>query len=71
METIKLGATDIVASRIGLGTWAIGRWMWGGTDEQQAIATIQAAIDRGPMGLRSVAGRKRLRRAVESMELFQ
>ena len=47
METIQLGSTDIVASRIGLGTWAIGGWMWGGSDEQQAIATIQAAIDRG------------------------
>ena len=47
METIQLGSTDIVASRIGLGTWAIGGWMWGGSDERQAIATIQAAIDRG------------------------
>ena len=47
METIQLGKTDIVASRVGLGTWAIGGWMWGGTDEQQAVATIQAAIDRG------------------------
>ena len=47
METIQLGNTDIVASRIGLGTWAIGGWMWGGTDEEQAVATIQAAVDRG------------------------
>src|SRR5258707_961232 len=47
METIQLGNTDIVASRIGLGTWAMGGWMWGGSDEQQAIATIQAAIDKG------------------------
>jgi aryl-alcohol dehydrogenase-like predicted oxidoreductase len=47
METIQIGKTDIVASRVGLGTWAIGGWMWGGTDEQQAVATIQAAIDRG------------------------
>jgi aryl-alcohol dehydrogenase-like predicted oxidoreductase len=37
METIQLGNTDIVASRIGLGTWAIGGWMWGGTDEEQAV----------------------------------
>lgn len=28
------------ATRIGLGTWAIGGWMWGGTDEKEAIATI-------------------------------
>ncbi len=35
------------ASRVGLGTWAIGGWMWGGTDEQQAIDTILSALDRG------------------------
>ena len=34
-------------SRIGLGTWAIGGWMWGGTDEADAIRTIHEAIDRG------------------------
>jgi len=35
------------ASRVGLGTWAIGGWMWGGTDERQAIDTILEALDRG------------------------
>jgi hypothetical protein len=34
-------------SRIRLGTWAIGGWMWGGTDEAQAIATIRPAVERG------------------------
>jgi aryl-alcohol dehydrogenase-like predicted oxidoreductase len=34
-------------SRIALGTWAIGGWMWGGTDEAEAIRTIHEAIDRG------------------------
>jgi aryl-alcohol dehydrogenase-like predicted oxidoreductase len=34
-------------SRIALGTWAIGGWMWGGTDEDQSIQTIHAALDRG------------------------
>ena len=34
-------------SRIALGTWAIGGWMWGGTDEAQSIRTIQSALDRG------------------------
>jgi aryl-alcohol dehydrogenase-like predicted oxidoreductase len=43
----QLGNTEIVTSRIGLGSLAIGGWMWGGSNEQQAIATIQAAIDRG------------------------
>jgi len=35
------------ASRVGLGTWAIGGWMWGGTDERNAIDTILSALDRG------------------------
>jgi aryl-alcohol dehydrogenase-like predicted oxidoreductase len=48
METIAIGNTGIAAaSRIALGTWAIGGWMWGGTDEKEAIRTIHAALDRG------------------------
>jgi aryl-alcohol dehydrogenase-like predicted oxidoreductase len=39
--------TPFKVSRIGLGTWAIGGWMWGGTDEKEAIQTIHAALDRG------------------------
>jgi aryl-alcohol dehydrogenase-like predicted oxidoreductase len=34
-------------SRIALGTWAIGGWMWGGTDETAAIGVIHEAVDRG------------------------
>jgi aryl-alcohol dehydrogenase-like predicted oxidoreductase len=47
MEHIALGKSGLTVSRIGLGTWAIGGWMWGGSDEAQSIATIRAAIDRG------------------------
>ncbi|MDB6087151.1 MAG: aldo/keto reductase [Gammaproteobacteria bacterium] len=47
METITLGNSDIKSSRIGLGTWAIGGWMWGGTDEAQAIDTIRTALAKG------------------------
>jgi aryl-alcohol dehydrogenase-like predicted oxidoreductase len=47
MEQIELAGTGLTSSRVALGTWAIGGWMWGGTDDQQAIATIQAALDRG------------------------
>jgi aryl-alcohol dehydrogenase-like predicted oxidoreductase len=47
METTKVAGTTLELSRIGLGTWAIGGWMWGGTDERQSIATIRAAIERG------------------------
>ena len=31
-------------SRVALGTWAIGGWMWGGTDEHAAIATLVDAL---------------------------
>jgi methylglyoxal reductase len=47
MMTREIGRSGIVASAIGLGTWAIGGWMWGGTDEHQSIAAIQASIDEG------------------------
>jgi len=47
METIGLKHADLFVPRIGLGTWAIGGWMWGGTDEQAAIRTIHSALDRG------------------------
>jgi aryl-alcohol dehydrogenase-like predicted oxidoreductase len=47
MEYTKISGLHHEASRIGLGTWAIGGWMWGGTDEQQALRTIQAALDHG------------------------
>jgi aryl-alcohol dehydrogenase-like predicted oxidoreductase len=47
MEQITIGKSGLKTSRIGLGTWAIGGWMWGGTDEVQAIATIRSAVERG------------------------
>ena len=47
MEFVTIPGTDIEASRIALGTWAIGGWMWGGTDEQESIRTIHAALDKG------------------------
>ena len=47
MQYRKLGQSNIDASVVGLGTWAIGGWMWGGTEEQESIQAIQAAIDAG------------------------
>ena len=47
METTQLMGIGINASRIALGTWAIGGWMWGGTDEEESIRTIHAAFDQG------------------------
>jgi aryl-alcohol dehydrogenase-like predicted oxidoreductase len=47
VEYTKIGNTGIDVSRIGLGTWAIGGWMWGGTDEDESIRTIRSALDHG------------------------
>ncbi len=47
MEFANVGESQLRISRIILGTWAIGGWMWGGTDEKEAIAAIQAAVDAG------------------------
>ncbi len=47
MELVDIPGTSLKVSRIALGTWAIGGWMWGGTDEAEAIRTIHAAVDRG------------------------
>jgi aryl-alcohol dehydrogenase-like predicted oxidoreductase len=47
MEFTIINGTDLRSSRIGLGTWAMGGWMWGGTDEAEAVRTIHAALDRG------------------------
>ncbi len=47
METIEITGLPFAASRVALGTWAIGGWMWGGTDEAEAIRTIHAALEDG------------------------
>ncbi len=45
MEFAKIPGADLMVSRLGLGTWAIGGWMWGGSDEAESINTIHAAIE--------------------------
>ena len=47
MEFIVVNSTTLKASRVCLGTWAIGGWMWGGADEEESIAAVNAALERG------------------------
>jgi methylglyoxal reductase len=47
MLTREIGGTGIKASAVGLGTWAIGGWMWGGTDDAAAEDAIRAGLDAG------------------------
>jgi aryl-alcohol dehydrogenase-like predicted oxidoreductase len=47
LETINIPGTRLQPTRVALGTWAIGGWMWGGSDDADSIRTIHSAIDRG------------------------
>jgi aryl-alcohol dehydrogenase-like predicted oxidoreductase len=47
IDLVEIPGTSLKVSPIALGTWAIGGWMWGGTDEAEAIRTVQEAVDRG------------------------
>jgi aryl-alcohol dehydrogenase-like predicted oxidoreductase len=46
-EFVAIPDTRLQVSRVALGTWAIGGWMWGGTDERESVATIRAALGQG------------------------
>jgi aryl-alcohol dehydrogenase-like predicted oxidoreductase len=47
MQYRPLGNSSLKVSALTLGTWAMGGFMWGGSDETEAIAAIQKAIDLG------------------------
>src|SRR6195952_1289497 len=47
MERTDIQGASLRVSPVAIGTWAIGGWMWGGTDEAESIATIQAAFEHG------------------------
>jgi aryl-alcohol dehydrogenase-like predicted oxidoreductase len=47
MHKRQLGTSSVKITPLVLGTWAIGGWLWGGTDEKDAIAAIHASIDHG------------------------
>src|ERR1700691_4824973 len=46
-EFVDVPATQLKVSRVALGTWAMGGWMWGGTDRRESVATIRAALHQG------------------------
>lgn len=47
MQMRQLGKSNVKVTPIILGTWAIGGWMWGGTEEKKSIEAIQASIESG------------------------
>ncbi len=46
-ELAAIPGTSLKLSPVAIGTWAIGGWMWGGSDEVESISTIRAAIEQG------------------------
>jgi aryl-alcohol dehydrogenase-like predicted oxidoreductase len=46
-ELTEITGTSLKASPVAIGTWAIGGWMWGGTDEAESVATIRTAFEHG------------------------
>ena len=47
IERTQLSDLDLYITRIVLGTWAIGGWQWGGTDEEDSIRTVLKALRSG------------------------
>src|ERR1700745_340450 len=47
MELTSIPGTSLKVSPVAIGTWAIGGWMGGGTDEAESVATIRAAFEHG------------------------
>ena len=47
MEYRKLGETSLKITPIAFGAWAAGGWMWGGTDQQEAVAAIRRSVELG------------------------
>jgi len=47
MRMREIGTSGIKASVVGLGTFAIGGWFWGGTDEKKSVEAIHASLDAG------------------------
>ncbi len=55
MSYTKLGNSDLEVSEICFGAWAIGGWLWGGTDEAAALRALDAAIDSGVTSIDTAA----------------
>jgi aryl-alcohol dehydrogenase-like predicted oxidoreductase len=47
MEHRQLGKSSVKVSAVAMGTWAIGGWMWGGTDDENAVKAIKRSLDLG------------------------
>jgi aryl-alcohol dehydrogenase-like predicted oxidoreductase len=47
MKYRKLGTSDLELSTVTFGAWAVGGWMWGGTEQNESVKAMHAAFDAG------------------------
>jgi len=47
MQLRQLGTSEVKVSPVIFGAWAIGGWVWGGTDERESIDAIRASLEHG------------------------
>lgn len=47
MEYQQLGDSGLTVSRITFGSWAAGGWMWGGTEQNDAVGAIRRSYELG------------------------
>lgn len=47
MDYQKIGDSDLKLSAVTFGAWAAGGWMWGGTEQNDAVEAIRSAYDKG------------------------
>ena len=47
MKLRKLGNSDVMVTPMAFGAWAVGGWMWGGADENEALVAIREAYEAG------------------------
>jgi aryl-alcohol dehydrogenase-like predicted oxidoreductase len=55
MEYRQLANTDLKVSAITFGAWAIGGWMWGGANRNDALEAIQASYEHGVTSIDTAA----------------
>lgn len=55
METRPLGKSNVKMTPIVFGAWAIGGWLWGGTNDRDALEAIRASIDNGVTSIDTAA----------------
>jgi aryl-alcohol dehydrogenase-like predicted oxidoreductase len=47
MQLKQLGKSTVKITPLAFGAWAIGGWLWGGTEEKDALRAIRASYDLG------------------------